>query len=276
ADGDVVLAADGAVRWLGELVGRLVKGEKTLQPRIRVLADDQLTGGAREQVEKRLDLWIRAHVNKLLGPLIAIETAEDVTGVARGVAYQLVEDLGVLDRARVAEELKSLDQAARAALRRHGVRFGAHHVYMPTLMKPAPRALAAQLWSLTHSAATEARVDDVAHLASAGRTTIPVDPAIEKGLYRALGYRVCGQRAIRVDILERLADLIRPAIAWKPGQPGTPPAGATDGNGFTVTVAMTSLAGCSGEDFAEILRSLGYRMEGSAACSTLPRGPQGP
>ena len=261
ADGDVVLAADGAVRWLGELVGRLVKGEKTLQPRIRTLADEQLTGAAREQVEKRLDLWIRSHVQKLLGPLTAIEAAEDVTGVARGVAYQLVEELGVLDRARVSEDLKSLDQTARAALRRHGVRFGAHHVYMPALMKPAPRALAAQLWSLSHSAATDARVDDVAHLASAGRTTIPVDPAIEKGLYRALGYRVCGQRAIRVDILERLADLIRPAIAWKPGQPGTPPAGAADGNGFTVTVAMTSLAGCSGEDFAEILRSLGYRME---------------
>jgi ATP-dependent RNA helicase SUPV3L1/SUV3 len=260
-DGDIVLAADGAVRWQGELVGKLVKGDKALGPRIRILADEQLTGAAREQVEKRLDQWIRAHVQKLLGGLAAIETAEDVTGVARGVAYQLVEELGVLDRARVAEEVKGLDQTARAALRKHGVRFGAHHIYMPLLMKPAPRALAAQLWSLAHGSDGGAGVDEVAHLASAGRTSIPVDPAIDKGLYRALGYRVCGARAIRVDILERLADLIRPAIAWKPGQPGTPPAGAADGAGFTVTVAMTSLAGCSGEDFAEILRSLGYRME---------------
>ena len=30
---------------------------------------------------------------------------------------------------------------------------------------------------------------------------------------------------------------------------------------FTVSGAMTSLAGCSGEDFASVLRSLGYRME---------------
>ncbi|MET0313986.1 MAG: helicase-related protein, partial [Hansschlegelia sp.] len=260
-DGDIVLAADGAVRWQGELVGKLVKGDKALSPRIRILADEQLTGAAREQVEKRLDQWIRAHVQKLLGGLAAIETAEDVTGVARGVAYQLVEELGVLDRARVAEEVKGLDQTARAALRKHGVRFGAHHIYMPLLMKPAPRALAAQLWSLAHGSDGGPGVDEVAHLASAGRTSIPVDKAIDKGLYRALGYRVCGARAIRVDILERLADLIRPAIAWKPGQPGTPPAGAADGAGFTVTVAMTSLAGCSGEDFAEILRSLGYRME---------------
>jgi ATP-dependent RNA helicase SUPV3L1/SUV3 len=261
SDGDIVLAADGAVRWQGELVGRIGKGDKTLAPKVRVFADDQLTGAAREQVDKRLDQWLRAYVTKLLGPLAALETAEDVTGVARGVAYQLVEELGVLDRARVADEVKGLDQTARAALRKHGVRFGAHHIYMPLLMKPAPRALAAQLWALTHDLDTDSGVGDVAHLAAAGRTSMPADPQIDKGLYRALGYRVCGARAIRVDILERLADLIRPAIAWKPSQPGTPPPGATDGNGFTVTVAMTSLAGCSGEDFAAILRALGYRME---------------
>ena len=259
SDADIVLASDGAVRWQGELVGRLGKGDKALAPKIRILADDQLSGPAREQVEKRLDQWIRAYVLKLLGPLAEIETAEDITGVARGVAYQLVEELGVLDRARVAEEVKGLDQTARAALRKQGVRFGAHHIYLPALMKPAPRALSARLWALAHDA--EGDVGEVAHLAAAGRTSMPVDPTVDKGLYRALGYRVCGPRAIRVDILERLADLIRPAIAWKPGQAGQPPAGAFGGNGFTVTVGMTSLAGCSGEDFANILRSLGYRME---------------
>ncbi|MFD1703433.1 helicase-related protein, partial [Methylopila henanensis] len=260
-DGDIVLAADGAVRWQGELVGKLAKGDKALSPRIRVLADDLLAGAAREQVDKRMDQWIRGHVAKLLGPLSALEQAEDVTGVARGVAFQLVEELGVLDRARVADEVKGLDQDSRSSLRKHGVRFGAHHIYLPALMKPAARALAAQLWALAHGKDADAKVDDVAHLAASGRTSIPVDKEIDKGVYRALGYRVCGERAIRVDILERLADLIRPAIAWKPGQTGTPPAGAFEGNGFTVTVAMTSLAGCSGEDFATILRSLGYRME---------------
>ncbi|WP_020187744.1 helicase-related protein [Methylopila sp. 73B] len=260
-DGDVVLASDGAVRWQGELVGKLSKGDKTLSPRIRILADDQLTGAAREQVEKRLDQWIRAHVQKLLGPLGALEQAEDVTGVARGVAFQLVEELGVLDRAQVAEDVKGLDQPSRAALRKYGVRFGAHHLYLPALMKPAPRALAAQLWALTHGKDSDGKVDDIAHLAASGRTSIPVDAEIDKGVYRALGYRVCGERAIRVDILERLADLIRPAIAWKPGQSGAVPAGAFGGNAFTVTVAMTSLAGCSGDDFATILKSLGYRME---------------
>src|SRR6185503_14675776 len=80
-------------------------------------------------------------------------------------------------------------------------------------------------------------------------------------LYRTIGYRVCGERAIRVDILERLADLIRPALSWREGSTGARPPGAFNGFGFTVTGAMTSLTGVSGEDFASILRSLGYRME---------------
>jgi ATP-dependent RNA helicase SUPV3L1/SUV3 len=76
-----------------------------------------------------------------------------------------------------------------------------------------------------------------------------------------LGYRQCGERAVRVDILERLADLIRPALAWRETSSGEKPVGAFDGRGFVVTQAMTSLTGSAGEDFASILRALGYRME---------------
>ena len=105
-------------------------------------------------------------------------------------------------------------------------------------------------------------LDDILHLAASGRTSIPVNPEVQKPLYRAAGFRVCGDRAVRVDILERLADLIRPAIQYRPGlTQGEPPAGAADGEGFVVTVAMTSLCGCAGEDFNSILKSLGYVMD---------------
>jgi ATP-dependent RNA helicase SUPV3L1/SUV3 len=103
-------------------------------------------------------------------------------------------------------------------------------------------------------------LDEVPHLAASGRTSFTADPDISKGFYRAAGFRVCGERVVRVDILERLADLIRPASAYRPGAtPGEPPAGAADGEAFVVTVAMTSLTGCAGEAFASILRSLGYQ-----------------
>src|SRR5262249_5370136 len=99
------------------------------------------------------------------------------------------------------------------------------------------------------------------HLASSGRTSFPADKALPRDAYRVLGYRQCGERAVRVDILERLADLIRPALAWRENSPGEKPAGAFDGRGFVVTQAMPSLTGSAWEDFASILRALGYRME---------------
>jgi ATP-dependent RNA helicase SUPV3L1/SUV3 len=66
---------------------------------------------------------------------------------------------------------------------------------------------------------------------------------------------------VRVDILERLADLIRPALAWRADSKGPKPPGAVNGFAFTVSTGMTSLAGCSGPAFGSVLRSLGYRME---------------
>src|SRR5262249_2848942 len=97
--------------------------------------------------------------------------------------------------------------------------------------------------------------------ASSGRHSFPVDTPLPRDAYRVLGYKQAGERAVRVDILERLADLIRPALAWRETSPGEKPAGAFDGRSFVVTQAMTSLTGSAGEDFASVLRALGYRME---------------
>jgi ATP-dependent RNA helicase SUPV3L1/SUV3 len=259
-DAQFVLAADGTLRWTGTAVGKLQAGEEILHPRVRIIADEHLTGAPRDAVETRLNAWLKSHIEKLLGPLSQLAAAEDVTGIARGVAFQLVEALGVLDRQRVAEEVKGLDQPARATMRKYGVRFGAYHIYLTALLKPAPRALSAQLWALRHEGPQSTGLDDILHLAGSGRTSIRVQPGIDAALYRTAGYRLCGERAVRVDILERLADLIRPALAWREGAGAKPP-GAVAGGGFTVVNGMTSLTGASGEDFASILRSLGYRME---------------
>src|SRR5215467_10171172 len=260
-DSQFVLTSDATIRWIGEPLAKILAGDTVLRPRVRILADEQLTGAPLEAAQIRLDLWTRTHIERLLAPLFVLGAAEDITGLARGIAYQLVEALGVLERSKVADDLKSLDQDLRAVLRRHGVRFGAYHVYVPLLLKPAPRALAAQLWALKHGGPDTKGLDELQRLASSGRTSFPVDREVQRSFYRTIGYRVCGERAVRVDILERLADLIRPALSWRPGSAVPRPAGAFEGIGFIVTQAMTSLTGSSGEDFASILRALGYRME---------------
>ncbi|WP_316166233.1 MULTISPECIES: helicase-related protein [unclassified Bradyrhizobium] len=260
-DEHIVLTADGTVRWTGDAVAKLVAADDALHPRLRIIADERLTGAARDKVQARLDLWLKTHIEKLLGPLFELSKAEDITGIGRGIAFQLVEALGVIERAKIAAEMKDLDQPSRATLRKYGVRFGAYHIYVPALLKPAARALAALLWAEKQGNVDMSALTGAQHLASSGRTSFPVDKALPRDAYRVLGYKQAGERAVRVDILERLADLIRPALAWRDNAPGEKPAGAFDGRGFVVTQAMTSLTGSAGEDFASILRALGYRME---------------
>jgi ATP-dependent RNA helicase SUPV3L1/SUV3 len=260
-DDQFVLASDGTVRWTGDAVAKLVAADDALHPRLRIISDERLSGAPRESVQTRLDLWLKTHIEKLLGPLFDLNKAEDITGIGRGIAFQLIEALGVLERSKIAAEMKDLDQPSRAALRKYGVRFGAYHIYVPPLLKPAARALASLLWAQKQDNVDMSALSGAQHLAGSGRTSFAVDKVLNRDAYRVLGYRQCGERAVRVDILERLADLIRPALSWREGSLGEKPAGAFDGRSFVVTQAMTSLTGSAGEDFASILRALGYRME---------------
>ncbi len=269
-DDQFVLASDGTLRWTGDAVAKLVAADDALHPRLRIISDDRLNGAAREAVQTRLELWLKTHIEKLLGPLFDLTKAEDITGIGRGIAFQLIEALGVLERAKISTEMKDLDQPSRASLRKYGVRFGAYHIYVPPLLKPAARALASLLWAQKQDNVDMSALSGAQHLAGSGRTSFPVDKALPRDAYRVLGYKQCGERAVRVDILERLADLIRPALSWRESSPGDKPAGAFDGRSFVVTQAMTSLTGSAGEDFASVLRALGYRSEKRAPLPPKP------
>ena len=168
-------------------------------------------------MQARLDAWLAQAIAEKLKPLVEIGKAEDIAGLARGIAFRLRENLGVLRRETVAEEIKSLDQTARAQLRKYGVRFGAFNIYFPTLLKPAAAELALTLWSLKN-AGTRGRlsIDALPEAPRAGPHLVCTRrPGLPEAFYRAYGYHVCGPRAVRIDMLERLADLIRPLLAWR-------------------------------------------------------------
>ena len=269
-DSAIVLSSDGNLRWQGNPVARLMAGEETLKPGLTLLADEHLTGPPLSAVEARLTQWLRTRIDTILAPLTDLAADESLSGLARGLAFRIVENLGILDRRDVLEDVRTLDQDARAGLRKHGVRFGAYHIYVPALLKPGASTLLAQLWALKHAALDLPGLTELPAISASGRTSIDIDPNFSANVYRRFGYRVYGARAVRIDILERLADLIRPALSWNQTKSGERPDGAIDnGGGFFVTQAMTSLLGASGEDMAVILRGLGYHCESRPASETI-------
>jgi ATP-dependent RNA helicase SUPV3L1/SUV3 len=192
ADSDLVLAADGAIRWLGEPVAKLIPGDDVLTPGFVVLADDQLTGASREKVQTRLGTWLKTQVETLLKPLIDLRNATELPGLPRGIAFRIAEALGVVERPAIADDVKGLDQAARAGLRSLGVRFGAYHLFVPALLKPAPSRLLAELWALKHASLDVAGLLEVPQLSASGRN---LDPGRPGGAGGALpGLRLQGLR----------------------------------------------------------------------------------
>ena len=251
----------GRIMWREEELAQIEAAEDPLKPTVALLVDEHLSGPDREKVQARLDAWLEATITEKLKPLVEISKAEDIAGLARGIAYRLRESLGVLRRETVAEEIKSLDQNARAQLRKYGVRFGAFNIYFPVLLKPAAAELVLTLWSLKNAGANGLSVDALPEPPRAGLTSFVPDPACPEAFYRAYGYHVCGPRAVRLDMLERLADLIRPLLAWRGTNGATPPKGAAGDGGFTVIPEMMSLLGCSPDELGGVLKALGFRLD---------------
>ena len=264
------LTRHGRVLWRDEEIARLEPGEDPLKPQVVLLADENLTGPDKERVQQRLDTWIGEIIGERLKPLIELSTAEDLSGMARGIAFRLKEGLGILERQTVAEDVRALDQAARAQLRKYGVRFGAFNIFLPMLLKPAAGELRLALWGLKHAGEHNLSLETLPEPPKAGRTSVVADPTLPAAYYRATGYHLCGTRAVRTDILERLSDLIRPLIAWKPGAGGAArPKGATGDGGFIVVPEMLSILGCSAEELGGVLRSLGFHVDRRPAPKTM-------
>jgi ATP-dependent RNA helicase SUPV3L1/SUV3 len=258
------LTRRGRIEWRGEELARLEKSDDPLKPTVQLICDDSLSAPDKERVQKRLEEWLQAQMDERLKPLIALAKAEDVTGLARGIAFRLNENFGVLKRETVAEDMRSLDQTGRAQLRKYGVRFGAFNIFFPMLLKPAASDLTLVLWALKNGPENGIDMDAIPDPPRAGLTSISADPARPEAYYRAAGFHLCGPRAVRLDMLERLADLIRPLTAWRPGEteagqtPKSPPKGSSGNGGFLIIPEMMSIMGCGAEELAAVLKSLGF------------------
>ena len=252
-DTELDFTEQGGLMWGEMAVGKLVAGPDVLKPQVHAFVDDEAGADVAEKVTRRLQHFIDRKVATLFEPLIALQRDEELAGLARGFAFRMVEALGILPRQEVAAEVKDLDQDARAGLRKHGLRFGQFTIFMPLLLKPAPTRLRLVLWSLANG------FDEFPESPPPGLVTIPVVPGVPTGSYALSGYREAGARAIRIDMLERLADLLR----------------AQDSRGgFEANPDMLSITGMTLEQFADLMGGLGYAAERGEREKVKPVAPE--
>ncbi len=219
------LGEDATVRWRGGTVARLVAGPTILRPRIEPQAASLVETALRERVIRRLAGWLEAHLRAKLHPLFAAPNVL-ASGAARGLLFQLRENLGMIARRPAAAQLASLSDRDKATLRAHGLVLGRQSIYFRAILRPAPASLRALLWAVHAGVAPPPGLDFT-------RASLPLDPQVPTGLYAAAGFMPVGPRAVRADILERLAGQAHEAA--RGGAARLPP-------------AMATLLGCGSDD----------------------------
>ncbi|MCW5743470.1 MAG: hypothetical protein KIT67_25220 [Alphaproteobacteria bacterium] len=198
--------------WGGGPVARLMAGPDPLSPKVEPIASDLLDGPQREAVRVRCASWIEARIRATLPDLMAARDAE-LSGPARGLVFQLSEKLGAMAREPAEEQIAAVSDEDRKALARVGVRVGVYTVYIPTMLKPAAIRMRAMLWAIANGR------EETPSMPGEGRTSMVMGPEMDRGFLAAVGYMPLGERAIRADIVERLAWAARQAVrASREGQ----------------------------------------------------------
>jgi len=227
-------AADGRIQWQGAPIARLLAGASRLAPQVEILPSDILDGGVRDKLKQVLSGWVSGQIRRVLAPLF-LELPQ-ASGAVRGLLFQLREGLGAVARAQLVGAMPDLSDQDRALLHRLGVVLGVEAIFLSSLTKPRPLALRALLDAVQRGIALP---------------PLPKGPIVTRLVgvptdwYAAIGYRVLGERALRLSQVERLALQARRLAR----------AGC-----FGITPDLLAAAGCRGDELPALMADLGYRV----------------
>ena len=240
------------ITWEGNSIATVQEQGAYLAPRITLIDGTMLDGENANLVATKTQEWLDLRITDKIAPLInlaqelngeaeAPEGAAPLSGAVRGIAFQLMERYGVLPREIVADELKTLDNEARKALRRFGIRIGSTSLYIPFILKPHATEIRLMMWAMA------GKHTSLPPIPTPGMVWVETDKSAPQDFYTLAGFRVVGNLSIRADMLERLADAVRPlgqGAGW-----------------FEVSPEIMGLVGVSGEGFAEAMAGIGYKNE---------------
>lgn len=223
----------------GKPLAKLGKGANILEPEIRLLEVELLEGQDKDAIQTKLQSWLSEYIGEVLASLKALENPENVTGVPRGIAYQLFEHLGVMHRSALETMIADLDEEGRRALRGLRIKLGPVLVFLPDLNKPKSVRLRALLWSLWQGRDLPAKIP------ADGSVSVAFDAeSMDADLLLAISYPVFGPKAVRIDMLDRVINAI-----YDSAQEGR----------FRAQHNMAEWLGCSIDDLYAILGAMGHK-----------------
>jgi len=215
-------------------VAVLEKGKSPSRPRI-VMAKElgQLDPAHRARLQDALELWLEEQLAPL-APLRALEDAAtdpEAGTEVRALLLTLADRNGTTRREDAG--LAHVPKEKRPFLRRLGVSIGSLDVFVPALLKPAPRILLKKL----------------------GLDTRPVREGMEAVIdledRPPAGYRRAGKQAIRIDMAEKLFRAAHEQRAKAPQ--------SKDVRGFPVDTALATSMGLLPESFRSLMKDAGFR-----------------
>lgn len=233
-DGQVTFQPDATNPMAGDVVARVVKGADALSPEFEAInIPEPLT---LEDIKK----WWPQYLEETVEDLVKLDQGEDISGPALEIARKLKAALGVVPRGDIEELIGQLDEESRRALRARKVKLGPILVFLYTLNKPAAVRLRALLWSLYNDKPLPAKVpgDGIVSV------TIPENEEINHDFYRAISYPVYGNRTVRIDMLDRVINLI-----YDSAEKGK----------FNARHEMAEWLGCSIPDLYAVLTAMGHK-----------------
>ncbi len=241
--------SNGLIEWNTEVIAKVRRGNDMLNPVVDVLFNDYMESQDRERLARRLAQWMQSEQNTALAALNKAAKAK-TTGAARGLVYQLKEQLGSIAREGATEQVDALSRDDRRQLKSLGVFIGRSIVYMPALLKPAAVAMRARLWNIWQQPAQSFEPP------TPGLITIDIGTGqnikSREAFLDAIGFQVfngqAGKFAVRLDMVERITNQ-----AWTIGkEKGLK-------NAFAIDPMLMSLAGAGEERTGAILLGNGFR-----------------
>ncbi len=236
-----------AVHWQNRPLATMEPRDGQIQPVLLPGRDLALLPDAsRDALMAALTSWLA----KQLEPLTPLEKLQEATrdpeagSEARALLHTLVGGHGFISREKAG--LDHLPKELRPFLRRLGVTFGALDIFVPALLKPAPR-------KLLHALGIDRRpVQDA---------MLPVLKDIRK---MPSGYRPAGEQAIRLDLAEKVFRAAHEARS------------KTTARKFTFDAALPISIGLEAQNYHRLMQAGGFRLQPAKALDEGALGPPAP